>query len=1071
MKLLLFALVTLILTSTSIMGQQDSTFYVPASHNQFSGPQLPSYFHKNKSSGSSAVAQSTLPAFLPRMLQDISAKQNSLCNDTSQRFFLRNDSIRYYAGDPCYTRDGNILIGGEYVLMTQPFVGKTFAFVLKSSPSGNIIWHKVYDSLNQVKQGFTNFYKILELDDGSIFIGGSKGYNASQNVELLCAQLTPAGNMIWNRKYRSRLWTSGSGSADYFYVQQMKQDPISGDVFITGPLWDKGAVVIRMAPATGNIAWSNSYGHNYGDRVFGLDIKLNEIRLFMRSSFSTTSWDVIKRINKSTGDTIVTRFFKCDDTAAIKLQLLQTDPLRVLANGNYVISGACIGSSTWQWNGTTPLFQAAVKEYDSNLNFVRAFAFRNPIASNQYNSRITVFPDGTGYFSMLEYFSSFTSNVYEIEFSNTQLLRQRKKHYYGEGLPWEPPAIRPPDGSTLIVRRHHDSTNSRDNIEFMRLRLSDSSSNCLGYDYNITTVYPFTCSPVMMGYDSVRSNVFESSGTVSLTANDFPINYYPACYQVSYCDSLQLLAPQSAICLGQPLFVRSRRNAGCSSSIQWRYDAATVSSMHQVNDTVTSFLYNSPYSGYIYGSLQGCNVITDSVYVNILLPPGGLDLGPDTVICPGNSIVLNARRGFASYSWHDGSTDSVFVANQPGTYYATTTSACGGTYSDTVHITAHPPIPISAGMDRVKCNSDTVHLSASAGFISYSWSPPYRISNVNVASVVVDPLVDTTYYLKAEKSAGCYAFDSVRITVHHSPSIILGMDTSLCNGDSLWVDAGAGFTSYAWNTGATSQRLKLTNPGTYSVTGTASNNCRSYDTLRIIAVHSLPVVSLDDRNYICSGTTRTLNAGTFNSYLWNNGSTAPTMMIGVTGNYHVTVTDINGCHGSDTVTIDTVIPSPAGFLGADTAICSYENIILKPSQLFSTYQWNTGSTSPELSISNAGTYSLTVTDLKGCRGFDTVTVQPKECMQGFYMPTAFTPNNDYRNDRIKPMLFGKVLQYEFHIYNRFGQVIFHTSSATDSWDGNFMGAAQHSQTFIWKCIYQFEGEPVNSRSGTFLLIR
>jgi gliding motility-associated-like protein len=187
--------------------------------------------------------------------------------------------------------------------------------------------------------------------------------------------------------------------------------------------------------------------------------------------------------------------------------------------------------------------------------------------------------------------------------------------------------------------------------------------------------------------------------------------------------------------------------------------------------------------------------------------------------------------------------------------------------------------------------------------------------------------------------------------------------------------------------------------------------------------------------------------------------------------YWVRVTDSNGCRNTDTSMIKTVHPVPVGFLPDDTTICSYGNIVLAPSASFKTYQWNTGSTTPSVTVTQPGMYSLQVEDVNGCKGAAAVVVSLKDCIKGFFVPTAFTPNGDRKNDRFRPMLFGKVKQYRFTVYNRWGQVVFHSTKPEEGWDGKLAGNAQATFVFVWTCSYQFEGEPLKNEKGTVTLIR
>jgi gliding motility-associated-like protein len=100
-----------------------------------------------------------------------------------------------------------------------------------------------------------------------------------------------------------------------------------------------------------------------------------------------------------------------------------------------------------------------------------------------------------------------------------------------------------------------------------------------------------------------------------------------------------------------------------------------------------------------------------------------------------------------------------------------------------------------------------------------------------------------------------------------------------------------------------------------------------------------------------------------------------------------------------------------------------------------------------------------------------VVIDPALCPMNFYMPTAFTPNKDGKNDLCKPILFGNVLSYKFSIYNRWGQKIFETTNLQKGWDGKVSGFDTDSNIFVWLCNFQFQGQPIQNKKGTVALIR
>jgi gliding motility-associated-like protein len=239
-----------------------------------------------------------------------------------------------------------------------------------------------------------------------------------------------------------------------------------------------------------------------------------------------------------------------------------------------------------------------------------------------------------------------------------------------------------------------------------------------------------------------------------------------------------------------------------------------------------------------------------------------------------------------------------------------------------------------------------------------------------------------------------------------------------------------------------------------------------------VIVYGNPVIDLDKDSVLCQGTGRELSAGSgYSQYSWNNGNTGPSIMITDTGRYWVSVTSQNGCKGSDTTHIARMAADPAGFLPPDTTICDFSKLIIKPLHDYESYLWNDQSTGPAITISQPGLYVLEVTDSNQCSGTDSMEVAQKECLEGLYVPNAFTPNGDGRNDFFKPLVFGNVAHFRFAVYNRWGEKVFETFTLGQGWDGRFRGVPVPAGGLVWYCQYQVEGSAEKTRNGTVALIR
>jgi gliding motility-associated-like protein len=331
--------------------------------------------------------------------------------------------------------------------------------------------------------------------------------------------------------------------------------------------------------------------------------------------------------------------------------------------------------------------------------------------------------------------------------------------------------------------------------------------------------------------------------------------------------------------------------------------------------------------------------------------------------------------------------------------------------------------------------------------------------------------------------------NTVSVTVHPliSPSVSISGPTQICPGFPAVFHAiavNAPTVHYQWikdglAAGTDSMNLQdnLVKSGdTYSCTITATGIClnnpfASSNTIQLKLLKT-PLVSLDQNPLLCVNSNRLLDAGNFVSYLWNDGSMARTRLVKDTGEYRVTVTDINGCTASDSVNINAYAQLPAKFLSAaDTSICPYGSLNIQAKSGYRNYLWSDQSTGQSITVKQPGVYYLEVTDQNNCMGTDSILVNSKKCALGFHIPSAFTPNHDGRNDLFRPLLYGDITTYKFLIYNRWGQVVFESADPAKGWDGSFNGLPQDTNTFVWTCRYQLSGEQPTTETGTVVLVR
>lgn len=204
---------------------------------------------------------------------------------------------------------------------------------------------------------------------------------------------------------------------------------------------------------------------------------------------------------------------------------------------------------------------------------------------------------------------------------------------------------------------------------------------------------------------------------------------------------------------------------------------------------------------------------------------------------------------------------------------------------------------------------------------------------------------------------------------------VLGPDQDLCQGSSLVLDPGPGFSNYAWSNGASSQTITVTAGGSYSVTATVANSsCVLTDTIVVNLIPATPL-NLGPNINACSFPV-TINAQSgYSTYLWTSGATSTSINAVVPGIYGLVVTDPNGCQFSDSVYVfDRAVEVN---LGLDRNFCSNAPYSVSSNATnATTYLWSNGATTSSTTVIGLGQQTLWVqgSNSFGCSDTDTVVL-------------------------------------------------------------------------------------------------
>ena len=291
--------------------------------------------------------------------------------------------------------------------------------------------------------------------------------------------------------------------------------------------------------------------------------------------------------------------------------------------------------------------------------------------------------------------------------------------------------------------------------------------------------------------------------------------------------------------------------------------------------------------------------------------------------------------------------------------------------------------------NNITCGIPTATLTATGG-TNYNFGSGF--STIATKTVTAAG----TYTVTVQNAAGCTATSTVAVTANTTPPTVTTNSTAAtCS--SQGTATATGGTAYVWSNFVTTPTITA-GAGTYTVTVVGANNCTATRTVTIANNTTPPTVtavSSNNLNCINSSATLTATPATGVSYMWSGGGTNATKTVTAAGIYTVTVTNAsNGCTATSAVVVtQNTTPPPVSITTTTHVPCQYLFVGTAMN-----YQWNTGSTAPNISVSNSGTYSVTVTGTNGCTATSTVmvTVPPVIITQTGNTLTTLAGANSYQ---------------------------------------------------------------------------
>jgi gliding motility-associated-like protein len=373
------------------------------------------------------------------------------------------------------------------------------------------------------------------------------------------------------------------------------------------------------------------------------------------------------------------------------------------------------------------------------------------------------------------------------------------------------------------------------------------------------------------------------------------------------------------------------------------------------------------------------------------------------------SVTIAGSIGWPNKLWNTGDTTSLLAYKNAGTYILTVTDAIGCSNTAVYNLVNEgKPFASIVNFIPVKCYGDTtgqLTLNAVNGTSPYK----YSLDGVNYVTVpTITGISGGIYTLFVKDDNGCV--NDTIINLFQPPPITLSinnLDTQKCFTDlapflQFVASGGTPTYTYSFDNGPFNLTTTYTNVsvGTHTVAVKDSYECLSYFPIKIPGPDTPLQIIISKQDVPC--------------FQKNSGWIKPTIIGGWSSNYSIL--------------------------------------------------WNNGDTTLNKDSLVFGTYSISVTDAKGCSTSATIDILQNECCE-IWLPNAFTPNGDGVNDVYKIIPKAKISELNFMIVDRWGNQVFKTNDVNTGWNGEVNGKADAS-TDVYFYIVQYKC-PFDT--GTFTL--
>ncbi|MEN9700279.1 MAG: hypothetical protein RLZZ301_1477, partial [Bacteroidota bacterium] len=444
--------------------------------------------------------------------------------------------------------------------------------------------------------------------------------------------------------------------------------------------------------------------------------------------------------------------------------------------------------------------------------------------------------------------------------------------------------------------------------------------------------------------------------------------------------AVQAIAGSNQVCAGSSMNLTNATIGGIWSSSNT--SVATISA----TGVVTGVSAGSATISYTVTNANGCSTTVTSV-VNVNATPVMSPIAGTANVCVGSTTALANAQANGTWTSSDvavatvaanGTVTGIAAGSATITYAYTNANGCTSTVAQALTVNALPTATITANGPTTFCQGGSVTLTAPAG-MTYAWSTGESTQSIIVST---SGNIDVTI----TNANGCASTSApLAVVVNALPAVSIANlgATTFCQGGSVTMIAPLNSTySYAWNNGTTAiagasnNTFTASASGSYSLTVTDANGCTATSAPIAVTVNAAPVVTAtaNGATTFCQGGSVTLTATGAATYTWSTGETTPSITVTASGNYDVIGTSIDGCSATSNAIAVTVNALPIASISSTGSTACLGSSVTLTAAGGATYSWSNNATTAAINVTQANTYTVTVTSAAGCTATASETV-------------------------------------------------------------------------------------------------